>query len=120
MQKITAALEAAGPAKVKGNDPIRPYYKPQDRQGNHINILKVIPKLHEDKCDKCGKCVEVCPMGSIKADAPGVVDGICIKCCGCVKKCPQEALYFDDAGYLYHKEELELGYADRKEPELFV
>lgn len=118
--KITAALEADGPAKVKGNDPIRPYYKPQDRQGNHINILKVIPKLHEDKCDKCGKCVEVCPMGSIKADAPGVVDGICIKCCGCVKKCPQEALYFDDAGYLYHKEELELGYADRKEPELFV
>lgn len=118
--KIRAALEAAGPVIVKGEEPIRPYYKPQDRQGNHINILKVIPKLHADKCTGCGICVTACPMGSIKAEAPGVVDGICIKCCGCVKKCPEEALYFDDAGYLYHKEELELGYAERKQPEMFL
>ena len=105
---------------MKGQDPIRPYYKPQDRQGNHINILKVKPKLDEAKCTGCGLCVAVCPMGSIKAEAPGIVDGICIKCCGCEKKCPEGALYFDDPGYLYHKEELELGYADRKEPELFL
>ena len=118
--KIAQALEAAGPVYVKGQDPIRPYYKPQDRQGNHINILKVKPKLDEAKCTGCGLCVTVCPMGSIKAEAPGVVDGICIKCCGCEKKCPEGALYFDDPGYLYHKEELELGYADRKEPELFI
>lgn len=118
--KIAAALEAAGPVAVKGEDPIRPYYKPQDRQGNHINILKVTPKLHADKCTGCGLCVAVCPMGSIKEDKPGVVDGICIKCCGCEKKCPEGALYFDDPGYLYHKEELELGYADRKDPELFL
>lgn len=117
---IAAALEAAGPVYVKGQDPIRPYYKPQDRQGNHINILKVKPKLDESKCTACGMCVPACPMGSIKADAPGIVDGICIKCCGCVKKCPEDALYFDDPGYLYHKEELELGYAERKEPELFL
>jgi len=118
--KIAAALEAAGPVEVKGCEPIRPYYKPQDRAGNHINILKVTPKLHADKCTGCGLCVAVCPMGSIKEDAPGVVNGICIKCCGCEKKCPEGALYFDDPGYLYHKEELELGYADRKEPELFI
>lgn len=117
--RLTAALEAAGPVHVKGQEPIRPYYKPQDRQGNHINILKVIPKLDASKCTGCGLCVSVCPMGSIKEDNPGVVDGICIKCCGCQKKCPEGALYFDDPGYLYHKEELELGYADRKEPELF-
>lgn len=118
--KIKAALEGAGPVPVEGHDPIRPYYKPQDRQGNHINILKVIPKLHADKCTGCGTCVEVCPMGSIKPENPGVVDGICIKCCGCVKKCPNDAFYYDDEGYLYHKEELELGFADRKEPALFV
>lgn len=118
--KLAAALKAAGPVHVEGEDPIRPYYKPRDRNGNHINILKVKPKLDETKCDKCGICADVCPMGSISKDAPGVVDGICIKCCGCVKKCPQEALYFDDAGYLYHKEELEFLYAERKEPELFL
>ena len=118
--KIEAALEAACPVYVNGCDPIRPYYKPRDRKGNHINILKVKPKLHADKCNGCGICIEVCPMGSIKPEAPGVVDGICIKCCGCEKKCPTGALYFDDPGYLYHKEELELGYPDRKDPELFV
>lgn len=114
------ALMQASPVEVEGCEPIRPYYKPQDRHGNHINILKVKPKLHEDKCNKCGICAESCPMGSIDKDALGIVNGICIKCCGCVKKCPNEALYFDDAGYIYHKEELEAMYADRKEPSLFL
>lgn len=119
-RKLTALLAEKGPVKVEGQEPLRPYYKPRDRKGNHINILKVKPKLDADKCTGCGLCVKVCPMGSIKTEAPGIVDGICIKCCGCVKKCPQEALYFDDAGYLYHKEELEIQYAQRREPELFL
>lgn len=105
---------------VEGQDPIRDYYKPRDRKGNFINILKVKPKLDESKCDGCGICVDACPMGSISPEAPGIVDGICIKCCGCEKKCPKGALYFDDAGYLYHKEELELGYPEPKEPSLFL
>ena len=129
-ERLAAEAEAAGtpdqllhdmgPIEVDGEDPIRPYYKPRDRQGNHINILKVKPKLDASKCTKCGICVAACPMGSIKPEAPGVVDGICIKCCGCEKKCPEGALYFDDEGYLYHKTELELGYPDRKEPKLFI
>ena len=38
-------LEAvpAEPVAVGGCDPIRPYYKPRDREGNFINILKVNP-----------------------------------------------------------------------------
>ncbi|MBQ9014818.1 MAG: 4Fe-4S binding protein [Firmicutes bacterium] len=108
------------PVEVDGEEPIRPYYRPRDRQGNHINILKVKPKLDAAKCTKCGICVEACPMGSIKPEAPGVVDGICIKCCGCEKKCPEGALYFDDEGYLYHKTELELGYPERKEPNIYL
>lgn len=129
-ERLAAEAEAAGtpdqllhdmgPIEVDGEDPIRPYYKPRDRQGNYINILKVKPKLDVSKCTKCGICVAACPMGSIKPEAPGVVDGICIKCCGCEKKCPEGALYFDDEGYLYHKTELELGYPDRKEPKLFI
>ena len=110
-----------GPIEVRGETPIRNYYKPRDRHGEHINILKVRPKLDESKCTGCGKCVSACPMGSIKESAQGVVDGICIKCCGCEKKCPEGALYFDDPGYLYHKEELEYLYAGtRREPEVFV
>ena len=117
---LARVLDELEPVRVDGQDPIRPYYKPRDRKGNHINILKVRPKLDPDKCTGCGICVDACPMGSIKAEAPGVVDGICIKCCGCEKKCPEGALYFDDEGYLYHKRELELGYPDRKEPNLYL
>lgn len=105
---------------VDGQTPYRPYYKPRDRQGNHINILKVKPKLDADKCDGCGICVRECPMGSIGAATPGIVSGICIKCCACEKLCPQGAIYFDDPGYLYHKEELELGFTDRREPKIFI
>ncbi len=109
------------PIEVDGETPLRDYYKPQDRKGKHINILKVKPKLDAGKCTGCGICVKACPMGSIKAEAPGTVEGICIKCCGCEKKCPEGALYFDDPGYLYHKEELEFLYADkRREPALFI
>ena len=38
----------------------------------------------------------------------------------CVKKCPEKALYFDDEGFLYHKQELEIQYADRKEPAIYI
>ncbi len=120
-RELFAVLEEVCPVEVEGCEPIRPYYKPRDRHGEHINILKVKPKLYEDKCIKCGLCASICPMGSISKENPGVVDGICIKCCGCVKKCPQEALYYDDAGYIYHKEELEAMYGDeRKSPSLFI
>lgn len=107
-----------GPAYVKGCDPIRPYYTPRDRKGTPINILKVKPKTN-DNCDSCGICSKVCPMGSIQPDNVKEVTGICIKCGACVKKCPKHAKYYDDEGYLYHKTELELGYARRAEPEVF-
>lgn len=107
-----------GPVTVKGNDPVRPYYQPRDRQGNPVNILKVKPKTN-DKCINCGLCAAVCPMGSISHDDPKEFTGICIKCGACIKKCPVGAKYYDDPGYLYHKTELELGYERRAEPELF-
>lgn len=105
---------------VGGCDPIRPYYKPRDRQGNFINILKVKPVTDRDKCNGCGLCAEKCPMGSIRVDNVAEVAGICIKCCACVKGCPAGAKYFTDEGYLYHQHELEEMYARRAEVEMFL
>jgi ferredoxin len=60
-------------------------------------------------------------MQAIDHSDVSAVPGICIKCCACEKRCPKGAKYFDDAGYLYHKTELEAMYAGtRVEPELFV
>lgn len=120
-EKIKASEELASlsPVAVKGQDPIRTYYQPRDRQGNPVNILKVKP-LTGDACIDCKLCVDVCPMGSISRSNVREYTGICIKCGACVKKCPVGAKYYEDEGYLYHKTELELGYERRAEPEYFL
>ena len=105
---------------VEGEDPIRPYYTPRDRNGTPINILKVKPKTDPDKCIQCGLCARICTMGSIDPTDVSSVTGICIKCCACVKRCPKGAKYYDDAGYLYHQHELEEVYARPAESKIFL
>ena len=120
--ELAAGLDAA-PVKsvaVRGQEPLRPYYTPRDRAGNPINILKVKPKTDLSRCDGCGLCADLCPMGSIDPADVSAVRGICIKCCACVKKCPSGAKYFDDPGYLFHQHELEDVYTRRAENEWFV
>lgn len=73
-----------------------------------------------DRCIDCKLCVEICPMGSISYDDVREYTGICIKCGACIKRCPMGAKYYEDAGYLYHKQELEEGLTERREPELFL
>lgn len=112
-------LEDRGMIQVRGEDPIRGYYQPRDRKGVFIDIRKVKP-LTSDACDDCKRCAEVCPMGSISFENVREFTGICIKCGACIKKCPKQAKYYEDEGYLYHKQELEEGYTRRAEPELFL
>lgn len=95
------------------------YYQPRDRNGNPIDIRKAKP-LTRDTCIRCGHCAEVCPMGSISKEDVKTVAGICIKCGACIKKCPVKAKYFEDTGYLYHKNELEAMYQRRAENKTFV
>lgn len=112
-------ISALPPVEVKGETPIRNYYQPRDRKGNPIDIRKVLPKTKAG-CINCGICADVCPMGSVSRDNVAEFTGICIKCGACEKACPVGVKYYDDEGYLYHKEELELGYERRAEPELFL
>ena len=115
----TSTLEEAGPVRVAGHLPIRPYYTPRDRNGDPIDIRKVKPVTGEE-CDRCGICAEVCPMGSIPKSVPTTCTGICIKCGACVKKCPLKCKTFTDPNYLYHMHELEEMYTRRAEPAFFL
>ena len=117
--KVRNADDFDDPVRVKGEEPIRPYYTPRDRHGNAIDIRKVKP-VTGPECDRCGVCVSVCPMGAVSKDDPGEISGICIKCGACVKKCPKKCKFFDDEKYLYHMHELEEMYARRAEPETFI
>jgi NAD-dependent dihydropyrimidine dehydrogenase PreA subunit/flavodoxin len=117
-EKITAPGEIT-PVVVRGNRPYRDYYKPKGKDGNPVDIRKVSPKTNND-CTDCKLCADICPMGSIDTGDVSKVTGICIKCCACIKNCPVEAKYFDDENFLRHKRELEIEFADRREPEVFV
>ena len=108
-----------GRVEIPGNESLLGYYQPHDDKGKAINILKVKPKVNEH-CDGCGRCVKLCPMASIKAQDVREYQGICIKCGACMKRCPQQARYIDDAGYLYHKQELEEQYADSKKSVIYT
>lgn len=105
--------------EVPGENPYRNYYKPKNKNGEFVDIRKVVPKTNKD-CTYCKICVKVCPMGSIDFYDTSKLNGICIKCGACIKKCPVQAKYFDDDNYLNHKHELEIDFAERKRPEFFV
>lgn len=104
---------------INGNKPYRKHYMPKNKEGISIDIRKVTPKT-DNNCNDCKLCVSICPMGSIDFKDVSKLNGICIKCGSCIKKCPTNAKYYDDEDYLRHKHELEVDYAYRREPELFI
>ena len=104
-EKVAALTEApAQPVEVRGEFPA-PYYK---------------PKTDPAKCNGCGVCAAVCPMGSVSAEDPSQVNGICIKCQACVKKCPTGAKYFDDEAFLSHVAMLEQNFTRPTQAEFFL
>ncbi len=112
--------KALKPVHVKGTpEPYSGYFQPRDRSGNPIDIRKVKP-LTKNTCTNCLLCAEVCPMGSIRFDNVKELTGICIKCGACIKKCPVGAKYFEDEGFLFHKQDLEERLTRRAETEKFV
>lgn len=120
--KIYTKLTTQNPIEtvsVKGNKPYRRYYMPKDSDGNSVDIRKVKPKTNSN-CVDCKLCANICPMGSIDFKDVSKLNGICIKCCACIKKCPTHAKYFNDKDYLRHKHELEIDFAQRREPEFFI
>lgn len=48
-----------------------------------------------DKCIKCQKCINLCPVGNISlVDGKIVFGDKCVACLGCYHRCPQKAIEF--------------------------
>ena len=105
-------------------DPDAPYYTPLTAYMTPAKFLKAVPKTIIEKCDLCGVCAKVCPMGIIDSRNFVTITGPCIKCQACVNKCHKNAKYFDDEDFLSHVEMLKANYSDektgRKEIEIFL
>ena len=119
-EKVQNLTMIPAPVAVRGDDPVGPYYTPLGIDGKPAVFLKAKPKTRPEACNNCGMCAEVCPMGSIRKEAPAEVPGICIKCQACVRKCPTHAKYFDDPAFLSHVAMLEQHYVRRAEPAVFL
>lgn len=107
-------------AAIKRNEALTAYYVPLGTDGKPVNFLKAKPVTDKAKCDNCGVCVAVCPMGSIDKNDVSLVPGICIKCQACIVYCHTKAKSFDDPLFLSHKAMLEQNYTRPAVSEFFV
>lgn len=58
------------------------------------NGMKVKPKVKNEKCAKCGMCINICPVSTIKYhnNFPHVDIRKCINCYCCHEVCPEKAI----------------------------
>ena len=104
---------------IKRNEALTAYYVPLGTDGKPVNFLKAKPVTDKAKCDNCGVCAAVCPMGSIDKNDVSLVPGICIKCQACILHCHTKAKSFDDPLFLSHKAMLEQNYTRKAVSEFF-
>ena len=79
------------------------------------------PVTDNDKCIKCGKCVEVCPESLIELkESIYTDDSGCIKCCACIKVCPESVRSFNHPGIADTRNWLFENTSDYREPEIFL
>lgn len=92
---------------IKGNRPYR-----------EVKSIPLKPK-GSSKCNQCGTCVTLCPVGAISDKNPRKTDREkCISCAGCIEVCPQKARKFSGLLYNIVRKQFTKKFGERKEIEL--
>jgi len=72
------------------------------------------------KCDACGACVKLCPVGAIPESNPKKTDkNLCFACTRCITVCPKDARRFRGLLFYLVNRKFVSKYSERREPEIF-
>lgn len=89
-----------------------PFFQPVDLDDNPVSFHHCVPRRDVGECTECGRCRELCPLGSI--DMGLETNRKCIKCHACIIGCPGSARRFTDPGMLAHIGQLERDLTERR------
>lgn len=106
-EKVSEKLRSGdfGEITVKGNHP----YKEWKPGGN-------VP-VPDDKCVRCGKCADECPVGAINREDFGTDENSCIRCTRCLSVCPVSCRKMDFSAVTKRLEE---NFSRRRDNEYFI
>jgi len=73
---------------------------------NPVHTTNFIPKINDESCNGCGKCVTVCPveaMSLVSANNPQrakmklarLEEDLCLGCGLCVRSCPEDSIHLE-------------------------
>lgn len=115
------AADCSDQVQVPGLTHPAEYYTPLKTNNTPAGFLKAKPSCTEALCLRCGRCAEVCPVGSIvcRGGLPRF-EGVCIKCQACRRECPAGAIAFTDPEYCSHVAMIERTFAEPKLSQFFV
>ena len=92
-QKIVEKLNS-GPVEIPiESKPLKngENYMREEWSENRVKKMIKAPELDEEKCIKCNKCVESCPMAATDPETYSIDDAACMRCMACVRVCSTNA-----------------------------